>query len=120
LVLRTRKPFFQSRPGRLLLWVTIVVATLTCLIPYLGFFQSLFGFTPLSLSLMGTAGAIALGYIAATEAAKIWFFNGWQSPGRPKSRRSGATPDRPDQVSGHLPGSGSELIEKEQILSSGT
>jgi Mg2+-importing ATPase len=51
LVVRTRLPFYRSRPSRLLLLSTLAVAILTLVIPYLPF-DNLLGFTPLPLSLM--------------------------------------------------------------------
>ena len=74
LVLRTHKPAFRSRPSRLLLWSTLVVAVATLAIPFLGAPSSLFGFVPLSALEMGTIIAILVGYIAATEGAKAWFY----------------------------------------------
>jgi Mg2+-importing ATPase len=73
LVIRTRGPFFRSRPGTLLLVSTAVVASTTIFLPYtpLG---ALFGFVPLPagsvLVLLGITGA----YLLASELAKGWFF----------------------------------------------
>jgi Mg2+-importing ATPase len=74
LVLRTHRPAFRSRPSRLLLWTTLVVAAATLTIPFLGPLSSVFGFVPLSALQMGTVIAIVIGYIAATEGAKVWFY----------------------------------------------
>ncbi len=73
LVVRTRRPFWRSRPGRLLLWSTIAVALLTCSIPYLPG-AHLLEFVPLPPALMLTLGAIALAYAAATEVLKASFY----------------------------------------------
>lgn len=74
IVLRTRKPVLRSRPSRLLLWSTIGVVTATFAIPYIGAGSALFGFVPLSsMELLGVV-AIVLGYIAATEITKSYFF----------------------------------------------
>ena len=81
LVLRTHWPAFRSRPSRLLLWTTLTVSVATLTIPFLGPLSSVFGFVPLSALQMGTVIAIVIGYIAATEGAKAWFY------GR-KSKRS--------------------------------
>jgi Mg2+-importing ATPase len=81
LVLRTHRPAFRSRPSRLLLWTTLIVSVATLTIPFLGPLSSVFGFVPLSALQMGTVIAIVIGYIAATEGAKAWFY------GR-KSKRS--------------------------------
>jgi Mg2+-importing ATPase len=74
LVLRTHKFSLSSRPSALLLWSTIAVSVLALASPFLGKLSAVFGFTPLPGSLFGAIGAIVLGYIAATEAAKAWFF----------------------------------------------
>jgi Mg2+-importing ATPase len=74
LVLRTHRPAFRSRPSRLLLWTTLIVSTATLAIPFLGALSSVFGFVPLSAIQMGTIIAIVIGYIAATEEAKAWFY----------------------------------------------
>jgi len=81
LVLRTHRPAFRSRPSRLLLWTTLTVSVATLTIPFLGTLSSAFSFVPLSALQMGTVIAIVIGYIAATEGAKVWFY------GR-KSRRN--------------------------------
>lgn len=74
LVLRTRKPAFRSRPSRLLLWSTLVVAAATFAIPFLGGISALFGFVPLSATELAAVVAILAGYVVATEIAKAWFF----------------------------------------------
>jgi Mg2+-importing ATPase len=74
LVLRTHRPAFRSRPGRVLLWATAVMCVLTLAIPFLGPFASLFGFVPLSAREIGAIAVIVVGYIVATEAAKAWFY----------------------------------------------
>ena len=74
LVLRTHKPALRSRPSDLLLWSTLAVAVATLAIPFLGPLSSVFGFVPLSALQMGTVIAIVIGYIAATEGAKAWFY----------------------------------------------
>jgi Mg2+-importing ATPase len=73
LVIRTRRPFFRSRAGTLLIASTAVVASATLFLPYtrLG---ALFGFVPLPagivLLLLGITGA----YLLASELVKGWFF----------------------------------------------
>ena len=74
LVLRTRKPAFRSRPSRLLLWSTLVVAAATFAIPFLGEASAVFGFVPLSATELAAVVVIVAGYIVATEIAKAWFF----------------------------------------------
>jgi Mg2+-importing ATPase len=74
LILRTQRPAFRSRPSRLLLWTTLVVAAGTLAIPFVGRLSSIFGFVPLSAVQMSTVLAIVVGYVAATEVAKAWFY----------------------------------------------
>jgi P-type Mg2+ transporter len=74
LVLRTRRPALRSRPSRLLLWSTLAVAVATFAIPFLGPLSAVFGLVPLSALQIGTVIAIVVGYIAATEGAKAWFY----------------------------------------------
>jgi Mg2+-importing ATPase len=73
LVVRTRRRFYQSRPGAVLLWSTLVLICLTFAVPYLPFLRIL-GFVPLPISLLGALSAITLFYVVATEAGKAWFY----------------------------------------------
>jgi P-type Mg2+ transporter len=72
-VLRTRRPFFQSRPGRLLAFSSLAVAGLTLLIPYspLGAPLGLNGPPPDVLAALVVITAL---YVATTEVAKRWFY----------------------------------------------
>ena len=74
LVLRTHRPAFRSRPSRLLLWSTAAIFAATLAIPFLWPVSSVFGFVPLSATEIGAIAVIVLGYVAATETAKIWFY----------------------------------------------
>jgi Mg2+-importing ATPase len=82
LVLRTHRPAFRSKPSRLLFLPTLIVAAATFAIPFLGTLSSVFGFVPLTPLQLGAVIAIVLGYIAATEAAKVWFFPSVNTAGR--------------------------------------
>jgi P-type Mg2+ transporter len=73
LVVRTRQPFYRSRPGRLLLWSTALVAALAIAIPYLPTVGVL-GFVPLPGPLLVTLVGITALYVAAAEGTKKWFF----------------------------------------------
>lgn len=73
LVVRTRRPFYRSRPGPLLLVSTGAVAALTLLIPFLPFSGEL-GFVAPPGSLLLAVLAITGLYVAATEQAKKGFF----------------------------------------------
>jgi Mg2+-importing ATPase len=75
LIMRTRRPFFRSRPGRVLLLSTMALIPLAVAIPYLPF-ATVFGFVPMPGAFAGTVVAITLAYVAATEAQKKWFYRG--------------------------------------------
>jgi Mg2+-importing ATPase len=79
LVLRTHKPAFRSKPSPLLLWSTLAVVIATFSIPFLGGASALFGFVPLSTTLLAAIVVIVFGYILATEAAKAWYFRSEKS-----------------------------------------
>ena len=73
LVVRTRGRFYRSRPGRLLLISTLLVAGTTVFLPYtpLG---ALFGFVPLPPQFVLLLVGITGGYLVASEMIKAWFF----------------------------------------------
>jgi len=73
LVVRTRRPFFRSRPGNLLLWSTLALVPLTFALPYLPMADVL-GFTPLPLAVLFSLAGITLLYVAAAELAKRGFY----------------------------------------------
>jgi Mg2+-importing ATPase len=69
LVVRTRRPFFRSRPGTLLLATTLGVGALTLALPYAPFAEVL-GFIPLPFPVMLVLVAITALYVLAAEIAK--------------------------------------------------
>jgi len=73
LVIRTRRPFYQSRPGKYLLAATLIVAGVTLILPFspLG---GLFRFRPLPAPFFIALGAIMFLYIIAAEIAKRVFY----------------------------------------------
>ena len=73
LLIRTERPFFRSRPGTLLLLSTLGVIAVALAIPYLPW-TGIFGFVPLSTSLIAVILMIATAYAAATELQKRWFY----------------------------------------------
>ncbi len=73
LVVRTRRPFWRSRPGKLLLASTVAVIALALALPYLPF-MSLFGFVPLPAPMLLAMIVLTLAYVAAAEAAKRYFY----------------------------------------------
>ncbi|MGE3798065.1 MAG: magnesium-translocating P-type ATPase, partial [Thermomicrobiales bacterium] len=71
LVLRTRKPFFRSRPGQALLVSSLLVAVITLALPFSPL-ADILGFQRLSMLIISSLVLITVCYIAATELAK-WF-----------------------------------------------
>ncbi len=73
LVIRSRKPFFKSRPGKYLLLATLSISVLTILLPFspLG---HMFGFTHLNLSTYMFLFLIVLIYIFSAEITKRIFY----------------------------------------------
>jgi Mg2+-importing ATPase len=72
-VLRTRRPFFRSRPSRWIVIASIVVAAIACYLPYSPLAKplSLIGLPlPLFLAIIG----ITLVYVASNEVAKRIFW----------------------------------------------
>jgi Mg2+-importing ATPase len=73
LVVRTRRPFYKSRPGKALLLLTIAFGVITLAIPFFPFSHFL-GFTPLPFWVMAALVAITGLYVVAAEIAKKFFY----------------------------------------------
>jgi Mg2+-importing ATPase len=73
LVIRSRKPFFRSKPGKYLLIATLSIAFITLVLPFtpLGI---VFGFSPLSLTTYLLLMLIVVLYIIAAEITKTIFY----------------------------------------------
>lgn len=72
--LRTQGPAWRSRPGRLLIGLSLGVGLLALVLPFTGPVAGLFGLTPLSAPLLGVLAALVAAYLAVTETVKLWFF----------------------------------------------
>jgi Mg2+-importing ATPase len=68
-VIRTYKPFYRSRPGRLLLWSSLAMMALALLLPYLPG-AGLFEFQPLPPLVLLAILAISLLYVLVSELLK--------------------------------------------------
>jgi Mg2+-importing ATPase len=79
LVVRSRRPFFQSRPGKLLLAATLLVIGLTILLPWSPL-AGLFKFEPLPLSYLAAVGGVVALYVLSAELAKAAFYRWLQPP----------------------------------------
>ncbi|RPI45003.1 MAG: HAD family hydrolase, partial [Hyphomicrobiaceae bacterium] len=73
LIVRTRRRFFRSRPGNVLLLSTLILVILTPAIPYLPFATTL-GFVPVPGTVVATLIAITAFYVLAAETTKHWFY----------------------------------------------
>lgn len=73
LVVRTRRPFYRSRPGNLLLISTVIVVIIALILPYLPF-SPIFGFVPLPTTLLLSMIGLTLAYVFVVEAAKKKFY----------------------------------------------
>jgi len=73
LVIRSRKPFFRSRPSKYLLLATLLTVAATVALPYtpLG---PLFGFAQVPLSFLLLIALIVALYVVATEIVKTVFY----------------------------------------------
>lgn len=74
LVIRTRRPFFKSRPSKYLLAATLAVGATTFLLPYTPL-AKLFMFTPLPIYFLIIVIVIVAVYILTAEAAKRAFYH---------------------------------------------
>jgi Mg2+-importing ATPase len=73
LVIRTRRPFFASRPGRHLVLATLASGAVTLLIPFLPIAAPL-GLTPMPLLFLFILAAILAGYVMTAEVVKRRFY----------------------------------------------
>ena len=73
LVIRSRRFFFKSKPGKYLLLATLVIVVVTLLLP-ISPLSGLLEFQPLPLSFLLMLGAILLIYIIAAELLKKAFY----------------------------------------------
>jgi len=73
LVIRSRRPFFRSKPGKYLVLATVAVAVVVLALPFTGLGR-LFGFTSLpALFLLFLVGVVAC-YVVFAEIAKRLFY----------------------------------------------
>ena len=73
LVIRTRQPFFRSRPGHYLLGATLLVVIAAVALPYTPV-ATILGFTPIPWRYLAVLGLVVLLYILAAEMAKKFFY----------------------------------------------
>ena len=69
LTIRSRRPFFRSKPGYLLQWATFLVVLATVVLPYSPF-AGLVGLTPLPIHFVAAMLAIVAAYLLSAEFCK--------------------------------------------------
>lgn len=73
LVIRSRKPFFRSQPGKYLLIATLSIFAVTLIIPFTPL-AGIFGFSPLPIHFILLIGLIVIFYIFTAEIVKKIFY----------------------------------------------
>jgi Mg2+-importing ATPase len=73
LVIRSRKPFFKSRPSKYLFMTTFLVLIVTVILPFTALGE-IFGFTRLPISFLVLIAIIIMAYIITAEMAKTVFY----------------------------------------------
>jgi P-type Mg2+ transporter len=73
LVIRTRHPFFQSKPGQYLAIATLLTGVVTVVLPFSPL-AGLFGFQPLPSLFLWVLGAIVILYVGTAEVVKRVFY----------------------------------------------
>jgi Mg2+-importing ATPase len=73
LVIRSRRPFFKSRPGKYLSIATLTIVAVTFIVPFTPLAE-IFGFSPLPFLYLLLIGFIVLLYIIAAEMTKKIFY----------------------------------------------
>ncbi len=73
LVIRSRKPFFKSRPGKYLLIATLSIFAVTLILPFSPL-AGIFGFSPLPAPFLLLIGLTVLFYIFTAEIVKKIFY----------------------------------------------
>jgi Mg2+-importing ATPase len=73
LIIRTRQPFFRSKPGTPLWVATLLVVAGTLALPYTRW-SWLFGFVPMPFAFFAVLAGILLLYVVAAEVAKKSFY----------------------------------------------
>jgi Mg2+-importing ATPase len=73
LVIRSRKPFFKSRPSKYLSTATLFVVIVTLILPFTPLAR-VFGFGPLPISFLLILGIIIVLYLIAAEITKTVFY----------------------------------------------
>lgn len=90
LVIRTRRPFFQTRPAQWLLLATAVIVACTLVLPFTPL-AALFDFTPLPFPFLFALGMIVIFYVYLAEVLKRIFYRNTHSSNLPSPAEKTAT-----------------------------
>jgi Mg2+-importing ATPase len=72
--IRTRKFFLSSkRPSLILIFLAMVAAAITIILPFTDTGHALFGFESLSLNRLGLIAVVVIAYFVTTETAKLFY-----------------------------------------------
>jgi Mg2+-importing ATPase len=74
LIMRTKRPFFRSRPSPALLWTSVATAVFSAALVYLPWIGPRLGFVRLHPAVLASAFVITAAYMLASEIAKRRFF----------------------------------------------
>jgi Mg2+-importing ATPase len=74
LIIRTRRPFFKSRPSRYLMAVTLLVGAAALILPFTQLSEP-FGFTRMPVYFLVIVVVIGAAYIVTAESAKKIFYS---------------------------------------------
>ncbi len=77
-IIRTRKNFFKSRPGKYLFILSVIGLVITTTLPYMPFANHL-GFIPLPILNFALMLLIVVLYIITADLLKVWFFKKYRS-----------------------------------------
>lgn len=72
--IRTKLPFFKSRPSKWLVWTTVITIFATIGITYMSIGATLFEFVKMPTTILLFIGGILVSYFLAAEIAKRYFF----------------------------------------------
>jgi Mg2+-importing ATPase len=72
-VVRTRQPFYLSRPSPLLIWLSAGAAAFALALPFVPI-AGVMGFVPMPPGILVALGCISLAYAGATELMKLHFY----------------------------------------------
>ncbi|MBU7024518.1 MAG: cation transporting ATPase C-terminal domain-containing protein, partial [Theionarchaea archaeon] len=72
--IRTKLPFFKSRPSRWLIGASLITGMVTVVVTYIPEGNLLFEFEKLTAPIVALIAGVLLAYFATTEVVKRWFF----------------------------------------------